>query len=85
MLSQYITRSGSLALINGISEYRLFSEDHIMLSGSVEGIDCEWDNHGRYRLNGVLGIKEPHNLDLVSWKEEDRGNGMYYFEAKGKK
>ena len=84
MLSTYITRSGNFAEINGISEYRLFSEDHIMLSGKVDGLDCEWDKQGRYRLNTVLGIKEPHELDLVDWVKEDPRDGKYYFEAKGK-
>ena len=85
MFSTYITRSGELAEINGVSEYRLYMEDHIMLSGKVDGVNCEWDKYGRYRLNTVLGIREPHQLDLVSWKEEDREDGKYYFEAKGKK
>ncbi len=85
MLSTYVTRNGLLALINGISEYRIYNEDHIMLSGTVDGQDCEWDKYGRYRLNRVLGIKEPHNLDLVDWLKEGRGDGKYYFESKGKK
>lgn len=83
MLSIYITRDGRLAMINGISEYYCFGETHIMISGTVDGDDCEWDKHGNYRLNSVLGIKTTSTLDLVDWVKEDRGNGMYYFEAKG--
>jgi len=84
MFSRYVTRDGQLAEINGVAEYRNFNEDHIMLSGKVDGQDCEWDKHGRYRLNRVLGIKEPHSLDLVSWIEDEVNDGKYYFEAKGK-
>jgi hypothetical protein len=69
MLSTYVTRNGQLASIDGISEYYLFGEEYIMLSGTVDGLDCEWDKYGRYRLNRVLGIKEPHDLDLTSWIE----------------
>lgn len=84
MLSQYITRNGNLALIDGISDYYIFGEEQIILSGTVDGIDCAWDKFGRYRVNVVLGIKEKHELDLIDWVKENRNDGLYYFENKGK-
>lgn len=67
----YVTRNGKLAHIDGISQYRNFGKDYILLSGDVDGEICAWDGQGRYRLNQVLGIKESHELDLVSWVEEN--------------
>lgn len=84
MFSTYITRNGKEANITGVAEYRSFNEDHILLSGTVEDTEVHWDKYGRVRLNQVLGIKDVNDLDLVAWIEEDRADGKYYFEAKGK-
>lgn len=66
MLGLYLTRNGNTAEINGISEYFLFGENQIILSGTVEGQVGAWDAMGNYRLNQVLGINDKHELDLVS-------------------
>ncbi len=83
MQTQYVTRNGSIAIIDGISTYYCWHEDHIMISGKVDGIDCEWNKSGRVRTNVVLGIKDKHELDLVDWID-DSVEGLYYFELKGK-
>jgi hypothetical protein len=84
METKYITRNGSIALIDGLSEYYLFGEDHIILTGTVDGVDCTWGKNGRVRINQVIGLKEKHSMDLVSWID-DSVEGLHYFEFKGKK
>jgi hypothetical protein len=70
MFSKYITRNGSIALINGISQYYSFGQDRILLSGTVNEELCSWDKNGKARINQVIGLDEPHELDLVDWIEE---------------
>lgn len=84
MYTQYITRNGNLALINGISEYYIFGQEVVILTGKVDGVEYSWDGNGKLKTNQILGIKEDSPYDLTDWVKESRGEGIYYFE-KGKK
>lgn len=71
MFSQYITRNGDIATIDGISEYYLFGENHVIYSGTVNDNIVAWNKHGRCKINEVVGLKnENHPNDLVDWMKE---------------
>jgi hypothetical protein len=70
MFSQYITRNGNIALIDGVSQYYSFGESRILLSGTVNGELVTWDGTGKNKINQVIGLDELHDLDLVDWIEE---------------
>ena len=74
MLGLYLTRNGNVANVNGISEYFLFGETQIILSGIVNSELVAWDSMGNYRTNQVLGITEKHDLDLVSTLDSEQQN-----------
>lgn len=84
MYTQFITRNGNLAIIDGISEYYIFNQEVIILTGKIDGIEYSWDGSGRLKTNKVLGIREANPYDITDWVKEEKGTGLYYFE-KGKK
>lgn len=78
MIGKYLARNGNIINIDGMSEYYLFGETHIILSGMIEDQLGAWDEMGNYKLNKVLNIEDKHEFDIVS-SLDDNGTESYFF------
>lgn len=68
-MTTFITRNGKLAYIDGMSDYMIFGQRVVLLTGIVDDELVQW-NGNRYATNLILGLREKHGLDLVDWIRE---------------